>query len=130
MEQPPPIFRFSTRKQGHAATGSSQADATANLLISYGNCGVWWRVLHNSVNIVAYPTVAHHAMSHRTPPRIILVLQGGGALGAYQAGVYEALHEAGLKPDWVIGTSIGAINGSLIAGNRPDRRLDRLKAFW
>src|SRR6201991_866203 len=62
--------------------------------------------------------------------QIVLVLQGGGALGAYQAGVYEALHEAGLKPDWVIGTSIGAINASLIAGNRPDRRLERLKAFW
>src|SRR4051812_50170131 len=76
------------------------------------------------------PTVAKHTVSKGTPPRITLVLQGGGALGAYQAGVYEALHEAGLKPDWVIGTSIGAINGSLIAGNRPDRRLDRLKAFW
>ena len=75
----------------------------------------------------------HHAPHHRAaccvaenPPRITLVLQGGGALGAYRAGVYEALHEAGLQPDWVIGTSIGAINGSLIAGNRPDRRLERL----
>ena len=64
------------------------------------------------------------------PERITLVLQGGGALGAYQAGVYEALHEAGLQPDWVIGTSIGAINASLIAGNPPEARLDRLKAFW
>jgi NTE family protein len=82
------------------------------------------------MNAVTFPTAAHHVLSHGTPPRITLVLQGGGALGAYQAGVYEALHEAGLKPDWVIGTSIGAINGSLIAGNRPDRRLDRLKAFW
>ncbi|MFL5287678.1 MAG: patatin-like phospholipase family protein, partial [Rhodopila sp.] len=82
------------------------------------------------MNAVTQSTVAHHAMSHGTPPRIALVLQGGGALGAYQAGVYEALHEAGLRPDWVIGTSIGAINGSLIAGNRPDQRLDRLKAFW
>src|SRR5271165_5151189 len=53
----------------------------------------------------------------RDPPadRIVLVLQGGGALGAYQAGTYQALHEAGLEPDWVIGTSIGAINGSIIA---------------
>ena len=46
--------------------------------------------------------------------QIVLVLQGGGALGAYQAGVYQALHEAGIEPDWVIGTSIGAINASLI----------------
>ncbi len=60
----------------------------------------------------------------------ILVFQGGGALGAYQAGVYEALHEAGVAPDWIIGTSIGAINASLIAGNAPDERLPRLREFW
>jgi NTE family protein len=62
--------------------------------------------------------------------RIILVLQGGGALGAYQAGVYEGLHEAGLEPDWVIGTSIGAINAALIAGNTRQARLTKLRAFW
>jgi NTE family protein len=62
--------------------------------------------------------------------QIVLVLQGGGALGAYQAGVYEALSEAGIEPDWVIGTSIGAINGSLIAGNKPGDRLPRLAEFW
>jgi NTE family protein len=62
--------------------------------------------------------------------QIVLVLQGGGALGAYQVGVYEALHEAGIDPHWVIGTSIGAINASLIAGNPPERRLERLNAFW
>ncbi len=50
----------------------------------------------------------------------VLVLQGGGALGAYQVGVYQALHEAGIDPDWVIGTSIGAINGAIIAGNPPE----------
>jgi NTE family protein len=60
----------------------------------------------------------------------VMVLQGGGALGAYQVGVYQALHEAGVEPDWVIGTSIGAINASLIAGNRPEHRLERLKEFW
>jgi NTE family protein len=60
----------------------------------------------------------------------VLVLQGGGALGAYQAGVYQALHEAGLEPDWVIGTSIGAINAALIAGNAPTDRLAKLQAFW
>ena len=60
----------------------------------------------------------------------VLVLQGGGALGAYQAGVYEAMHEAGIEPDWVIGTSIGAINAALIAGNAHEARLPRLRAFW
>ncbi len=67
---------------------------------------------------------------HVGPGQIVLVFQGGGALGAYQAGVYQALHEAGIEPDWIIGTSIGAINASLIAGNTPDRRLSRLREFW
>ena len=62
--------------------------------------------------------------------QIVLVLQGGGALGSYQAGVYQALHEAGIEPDWIIGTSIGAINASLIAGNVRQDRLPRLKEFW
>ncbi len=62
--------------------------------------------------------------------QIVLVLQGGGALGAYQAGVYQALHEAGLDPDWVIGTSIGAVNASLIVGNDPTERMSRLREFW
>jgi NTE family protein len=62
--------------------------------------------------------------------RVALVLQGGGALGAYQAGVYQALHEANIEPDWVCGVSIGAINSAIIAGNPPDRRLERLHAFW
>ena len=60
----------------------------------------------------------------------VLVLQGGGALGAYQVGVYQALHEAGIEPDWVIGTSIGAINASIIAGSPPDERMERLGDFW
>ena len=62
--------------------------------------------------------------------RVALVLQGGGALGAYQAGVYQALHEAQIEPDWVSGVSIGAINSAIIAGNSRRRRLDRLRAFW
>ena len=62
--------------------------------------------------------------------RTILVLQGGGALGAYQAGVYEALHEANVAPDWVTGVSIGAINAALIVGNRPENRIARLREFW
>lgn len=64
------------------------------------------------------------------PGQVVLVLQGGGALGSYQAGVYQALHEAGIEPDWIIGTSIGAINASLIAGNEPGQRLAHLKEFW
>jgi NTE family protein len=68
--------------------------------------------------------------SRKAPGQIVLVLQGGGALGAYQVGVYEALHDAGIEPDWVIGTSIGAINAALIAGNARDERIDRLNAFW
>lgn len=62
--------------------------------------------------------------------QVVLVMQGGGALGAYHLGVYEALHEAGVEPDWVIGTSIGAINAALIAGNAVSDRLDKLRRFW
>jgi NTE family protein len=62
--------------------------------------------------------------------RVALVLQGGGALGAYQAGVYEALAEAGIHPNWIAGVSIGAINGAIIAGNPPHSRIDRLREFW
>ena len=62
--------------------------------------------------------------------QIVLVFQGGGALGAYQVGVYQALHEAGIEPDWVVGTSIGAINAAIIAGAPFEHRLDRLTEFW
>jgi NTE family protein len=68
--------------------------------------------------------------SPRDVGQVVLVLQGGGALGAYQVGVYQALHEAGMVPQWVIGTSIGAINGSIIAGNPPAQRMDKLTRFW
>jgi NTE family protein len=60
----------------------------------------------------------------------VLALQGGGALGAYQAGAYEALCDAGHVPRWVAGTSIGAINAAIIAGNRPEHRVSRLRQFW
>jgi NTE family protein len=62
--------------------------------------------------------------------RVVLVLQGGGALGAYQAGVYQAIHEASIHVDWICGTSIGGINGALLAGNPLDRRVERLREFW
>src|SRR6202045_51030 len=61
---------------------------------------------------------------------VALLLQGGGALGAYQGGVYEALAEADIHPDWIAGISIGAINGAIIAGNPPHARVDRLREFW
>lgn len=64
------------------------------------------------------------------PDSIALVLQGGGALGAYQAGVYEGLDAQGVVPDWLAGISIGAINTALIAGNAPGRRVDALHEFW
>ncbi len=67
---------------------------------------------------------------HGLPGQVVLVLQGGGALGAYQVGVYEALHDAGIEPEWVIGTSIGAINAALIAGNTRANRMAHLNAFW
>jgi NTE family protein len=74
---------------------------------------------------------ANHKRSGRAPfDWTILLLQGGGALGAYQAGVYEALAEADLYPDWTAGISIGAINAAIIAGNPPERRVDQLRAFW
>ena len=64
------------------------------------------------------------------PGRVVLVMQGGGAPGSYQAGAYQALHEAGIEPDWVIGTSIGAINGAIITGNKVADRVRRLNEFW
>jgi NTE family protein len=83
----------------------------------------------DTVNLPAWPG-AGLARKRPTTGQVVLVLQGGGALGAYQAGVYQALHEAGVEPDWVIGISIGAINASLIAGNAPGERLERLREFW
>src|SRR4029079_9236774 len=65
-----------------------------------------------------------------TVGQVVLVFQGGGALGAYQAGVYQALHEAGIEPDWVAGVSIGGVNAAISADNPPERRLARLREFW
>lgn len=75
-------------------------------------------------------------MTSRIPDRklpfesVALLLQGGGALGAYQGGVYQALHEAGIQPNWIAGISIGAINAAIIAGNKPEERLTKLHGFW
>ena len=70
---------------------------------------------------------AHLAQRYET---IALVLQGGGALGAYQCGVYEGLHGAGIRPNWFAGISIGALNAAILAGNSPEDRIERLHAFW
>lgn len=63
-------------------------------------------------------------------PRVVLALQGGGALGAYHIGAYQALHELGYEPDWVTGISIGAINSGVLAGNAPEDRLSKLEKLW
>ena len=78
------------------------------------------------------PGLVRTKSSHARPPFecVALTLQGGGALGAYQAGVYEALDRAGIHPDWVAGISIGAINAAIIAGNPPESRVPRLREFW
>jgi NTE family protein len=77
------------------------------------------------------PRSKTHAYKGRPPfDCIALLLQGGGALGAYQGGVYQGLAEAGLHPDWVAGISVGAINSALIAGNPPEGRVEKLRGFW
>ncbi len=82
------------------------------------------------MGITASASPAAPVATPKLPGQVVLVLQGGGALGAYQGGIYEALHEAGIEPNWVIGTSIGALNAGLIAGNRLENRLERLREFW
>ena len=76
------------------------------------------------------PASKKSSTSTALPENIALVLQGGGALGAYQVGVYQGLHEAGIVPNWIAGISIGAFNTALIAGNPPERRLEALREFW
>ncbi len=75
-------------------------------------------------------TAAPPTDSARRYETVALVLQGGGALGAYQCGVYEGLHAAGIRPDWFAGISIGAINAAILAGNAPEQRVERLNEFW
>jgi NTE family protein len=87
-------------------------------------------MMNECLGVHEYSEMNANIKSKKEEFRIALVLQGGGALGAYQAGIYQALHENDLAPQWVIGTSIGAINAGLIAGNPPDTRLARLREFW
>ncbi|MBI1197998.1 MAG: patatin-like phospholipase family protein [Phenylobacterium sp.] len=84
----------------------------------------------NSAAEKTKPKIDKAALDKSVLGQVVLVFQGGGALGAYQAGVYQALQEAGVEPDWVIGTSIGAINAALIAGSPPAERLERMREFW
>lgn len=88
--------------------------------------------MSNTVDEQATPTARRRYTALKRPPfeRIALLLQGGGALGAYQGGMYEALWEANLEPDWVAGISIGATNAALIAGNLPEARVGKLREFW
>ena len=74
--------------------------------------------------------VQHKRNTFQQYEQVALVLQGGGALGSYQAGAIEGLMNAGVEPDWVAGISIGALNTAIIAGNPPERRIEALKAFW
>jgi hypothetical protein len=85
---------------------------------------------HERSTTVSLPDSRYLGWRPERCDRVALVLQGGGALGAYQAGVYQALHEADIEPDWVSGVSIGAINSALIAGNPRESRLERLQTFW
>ncbi|RUY71081.1 patatin-like phospholipase family protein, partial [Mesorhizobium sp. M7A.F.Ca.CA.001.08.2.1] len=84
-------------------------------------------MLERNRNKEATATIAEISAQY---DRVALVFQGGGALGAYQAGVYQALAEAGCEPSWLSGVSIGAINAAIIAGNESSRRLQRLEQFW
>ncbi len=101
------------------------------------NDPIWETTMTTSITTIAATSSKANSTGHAihqpapwNPSQTVLVLQGGGALGAYQAGVYQALHEAGIEPDWIIGTSIGAINASLIAGNELNNRLRALQEFW
>ena len=85
----------------------------------------------NKMNLKESPSIQESSnTSSEDKPYVILVLQGGGALGAYQIGVYEAMAAAGLEPDWVAGISIGSLNSCIIAGNKPENRLKKLEEFW
>src|SRR3546814_17539913 len=103
--------------------------------------GIWDRQTR-SAGDPASPCLDASGMSEKTTasggvlakvaayPAVALVLQGGGAPGAYQCGVYQGLHEAGIRPNWLAGISIGSRTASLIAGNVPENRVARLQAFW
>src|SRR5581483_3076525 len=81
----------------------------------------------SSVSEAGFTAGGHAGLPFET---VALVLQGGGALGSYQAGVYEGLAAAGIEPNWIAGISIGALNTAVIAGNPPETRVQKLREFW
>src|SRR5215471_9480226 len=122
--------RFAQATVRSTAKGLSQGECYAQAgYKAVGNASSKYR---RSVMPGRQPLLRKTHVATERPPfeRIALVLQGGGALGAYQAGVYQALAEANLHPDWVAGISIGAINSALIAGNPAEKRVERLREFW
>ena len=88
------------------------------------------RAQHTSSQVSSAANAPQDQQDKQDKQSIVFVLQGGGALGAYQAGVYEELASSDYVPDWIAGVSIGAINAALIAGNLPERRVERLREFW
>src|SRR5712671_2783633 len=98
---------------------------------TFAGAGKKARIPENSVDKNRGRTMKQAALRPESyTKKVALVLQGGGALGSYQAGVYEALASSDYKPDWVAGISIGAINAALIAGNSPEMRVEKLREFW
>ena len=107
--------------------------AVAKHSIGKARAGGWIAALHKPSRGMAEAAPNHstrHAGAVPLPETVALVLQGGGALGSYQAGVAEALAESGIEIDWVAGISIGAVNAALIAGNPPEKRVGALRDFW
>jgi NTE family protein len=122
------ICRGGTRRAGQCRIYAHIA--AARVLLRFG--GIRLFISHEAERIMATTPVATRKSSDtaKRHDRVALVLQGGGALGAYQAGVYEELSKTPYHPDWIAGVSIGAINAALIAGNPPERRTERLSEFW
>ena len=108
---------------GLGATAAGQAFAQWKQELSYIAAAVIFIFGLHFLHVIRIPFLDQEA-------RIDAGQQGGGALGAYQAGAYAALHEAGYRPEWIAGISIGAINAAIVAGNPPERRVERLEAFW
>jgi hypothetical protein len=117
-------FREADARGGGPARTDRVLEPTANRRDSNDRCVVLQRTLFMKKKLSSRMSESEY------DKQIALVLQGGGALGSYQAGVYEAMAEHGYQPDWVAGISIGAINSAIIAGNAPEDRVARLREFW
>jgi NTE family protein len=124
-------YRFNLGGQGRRAV-LTFAHLSASKMEKSGRCFRAKGHLGETISIMSPVDQKKRQCAKRHPPFecTALLLQGGGALGAYQAGVYEALSEAGIHPDWVAGISIGAVNSAIIAGNPPEKRVEGLRRFW